>query len=541
MPILKLRGLGQFGIISDIDPYDLPPTAFSSGVNVRFSGEHIERGPIVRSCRVLATSAPRAIFTRVTPTSEDVFVMYLNGTVALVTPSSEADKSISGYSPSDAEEPITYTTLARVQYVNRSDRVPWVYTPTGTQFAALANWDNTWTCKVLRSYNAALIAMNLTKGGTDYPTTINTSSFPTDGAVPTSWDYTTPTTNAYQNILSEMHGPIKDGLQLNDSFFIYGAFDVFEMRATGDTAIYTIEPRFRDRGILNTNGVVEVDSVHYVFGQTDIYKHDGVTPKSIIDEKVRKFIFNNLVRAKANQAFVDYDPNLKEVRFNYASLDPLCAFPSAAADGCNRCAVYNLVNGTWTFYDLPYVFGSTLASFPQSQTWDQLAGSWDTQGGSWNSLIDPTRRGVLMIGPTVAAYSLTGKVYAHDLYTGGVFNFDVDTVATTPVFLEKVGIDMDEVPPYYLTGYKLVRNIVPQARIGSDAQPLEFSFGAGGGFNEEPDWQDYQTYDGSALTKLDFNDGGRFVSFRMRHNDYRGFTLTGLDLDVKKISDRPNG
>lgn len=539
MPILKLRGLGQFGIISDIDPYDLPPVAFSSGVNVRFSAEHVERGPIVRSCRALASSTPRTIFTRVTATGEDVFVGYLNGSVALVTPSNETDKSVAGYTPSNAEEPFTSTTLARVEYVNRSDRVPWAYLPTGTQFVALANWPAGWTCKVLRSYNAALIAMNLTKSGIDYPTTINTSSIPTDGVVPTSWDYTTPSTNAYQNILSEMRGSILDGLQLNDSFFIYGPFDVFEMRATGDEAIYVVEPRFRDRGILNTDCVVEVDGVHYVFGQTDIYNHDGITPKSIIDEKVRKFIFNNLVRAKAKQSFVAFDPNLKEIRFCYASFDPLCAFPSSASDGCNRCAAFNLVNGTWTFYDLPYVFGSTLASFPQSQTWDQITGSWDVQGVSWNSLIDPTRRGVLMVGPTVSSQGLTAKVYAHDLYTGGVFGFAVDTAATTPVYLERTGIDMDDVPPYYLTGYKLVRKIVPQARLGIDAEPLEVSFGAGGSFNEEPEWQDYQTYDGVENTKVDFNDGGRFVSFRMRHSDYRGFVLTGLDLDVTKLSDRP--
>lgn len=539
MPILKLRGLGQFGIISDIDPYDLPPMAFSSGVNVRFSGEHVERGPIIRSCRALAASSPRTVFTRVTATGEDVFVGYLNGSVALITPSNETDQSISGYSPSSTEEVFTSTTLARVEYVNRSDRVPWAYTPTGTQFVPLANWNSGWTCKALRTYNAALIAMNLTKSGIDYPTTINTSSFPTDGSVPATWDHETPGSNAYQNILSEMRGPIMDGLQLNDSFFIYGQFDVFEMRATGDEAIYVVEPRFRDRGVLNTNCVVEVDSVHYVLGQTDIYKHDGITPKSIIDEKVRNFIFNNLVRGKSHLTFVDYDPNLKEVRFNYVSLDPLCAFPTSAADGCNRCAAFNLVNGTWTFYDLPYVFGSTLASFPQSQTWDQLSGSWDTQGGSWNSLIDPTRRGVLMVGPTVASRGLVAKVYAHDLYTGGVFGFDVDVNATTPVYLERTGIDMDDVPPYYLTGYKLVRKIVPQARLGADAEPFEVAFGAGGGFNEEPEWQDYQTYDGVDYTKVDFNDGGRFVSFRMRHADYRGFVLTGLDLDVVKLSDRP--
>lgn len=537
---MKLRGFGQFGIISDIDPYDLPLQAFSRGVNVRFVGEHVERGPIMRTCALLANASPRALATRITSSGEDVFVGYLNGRVYRLTPSSETDQSVSGFVASDAEVPFTNATLARVLYVNRADRIPWAYTPSANQFVSLANWNSTWRCKILRSYNSALIALNLTKNGVDYPTMVNTSNFPTDGTVPTSWDPSSPGTDCYQNIISEMRGEIVDGLGLNDSFFIYSQYQTFEMRATGDTSLYAIVPRFLDRGCLNTNCVIEVDSVHYVFGLTDIYKHDGITPKSLIDEKVRKFIFSGLNRSKANLSFVSYDPNLKEVRFNYVSLDPLCAFPAIDADGCNRCAAYNLVNGTWTFYDLPYAYAAALASFPKSKTWDDLVGStWDTLGGSWNDIADPIRRGMMLVGPTVAKYSLVSKAYGHDLYNGGLYSFDVDVHATAPAFIERDGIDLDEVEPYYLRGNKVIRNIVPQARLGVDAAPIEFSFGAASGYDEEPAYMDYQAYDGTPATyKLDFGQSGRYLSMRIRHNDFRDFVLTGLDLDVKKTSDR---
>lgn len=540
MPMMKLRGLGQFGILSDVDPYDLPLQAFSAGVNIRFTGEHVDRAPIFRSAAVLATQSPRMVTSRFTISGEEVFVGYLNGTVAYVTPTTEANKSVAGYVPSDAEIVYTNTTLARVLYVNRTDRVPWAYTPAGSQFVTLANWDTTWRCKVLRSYNNALVALNMTKNGVDYPTMVNTSNFPTDGTVPTSWDYSTPGTDCYQNIISEMRGEVVDALGLSDSLFVYSQFQTFEMRATGDSELYKIEPRFLDRGALNTNCVIELDGFHFVFGLSDIYKHDGITPKSLIDEKVSKIIFGNLNRSKANLSFVNFDPNLKEVRFNYVSLDPLCAFPASVADGCNRCAAFNLVNGTWGFYDLPYIFAATVASFPKSRTWDQLSGvPWDTLGGSWNSMADPVRRGVLAVGPTVSAYSLTAKVYGHDAHSGGMYSFDVDTHATAPVYLERKGIDLDEVPPYFLRGNKLVRSIYPQARLAVDAVPLEFSFGFASGTNEELVWTAYQTFDGTADTyKLDFGESGRFLAMRMRHNDFRDFTLVGFDLDTTKLSER---
>lgn len=541
MPTIKLRGLGQFGIVSDVDPYDLPLQAFSEGVNIRFTGSHIERAPIFRTCATLGAAAPRHVCTRIGASGEEVFVGYLDGSVAYLTASSETDYSVAAYTPSDSETSFTDTLLARVLYINREDRIPWSLVPTETQFEGLANWDATWRTKVLRNYNSALVALNMTKNGTDYPTMVNTSDFPTDGTVPTSWDYEVPGTVCYQNIISEMKGGIIDGLTLNSSFFIYGPFQVFEMSATGDTTLYRIVPRFDDRGILNTNCVIEYDGFHYVFGLADIYKHDGISPQSLIDGKVSKFIFSNLNRSKGYFSFVNVDPNLKEVRFNYVSLDPLCAFPDTATSvGCNRAAAFNLVNGTWTFYDLPYLTGATAASFPRATTWDDLASSiWDTLGGSWNAFSDPVRRGVLCVGVTDSDTSLTATAYGHDLYSGGVYSYDANVAATSPAYLIREGIDLDEVPPYYLKGNKLARSVYPQARLSVDAEPLEFSFGIASGTNDLITWTDWQDFDGTEETyKIDFDEAGRFLAYRVRQQGFRAFTFTGLDLDVVKLSER---
>ncbi|KIU29303.1 hypothetical protein SR41_04655 [Sphingomonas melonis] len=71
-----------------------------------------------------------------------------------------------------------------------------------------------------------------------------------------------------------------------------------------------------------------------------------------MDKKVREFIFDNLDTAKASLCFVSHDARLAEVRFHYPSTDRLVGFQNPT-NGCNRAAVYNYGNGTWTFLDTP--------------------------------------------------------------------------------------------------------------------------------------------------------------------------------------------
>lgn len=535
MSLPKVRDLAKFGIVTDVDAYDLPIGAWSAGVNVRFSDMRVQRAPVFKTISALGTS-PRGVFSKQTSSSaDDVYTLYASGRVKQLSGGSETDESIAGFVDAPSEGVFTSPLLSDVLYVNREDRVPWAKGPTDTRFAALANWNSTWRCKVLRAYNSSLVALNVTKGASAFPTMVKTSDITDAGAVPASWDGTDPTTNAYENTLAEMKGQIVDGLALKTAFFIYSQSQAWEMVATGDTDIYRCELAFDKYGAINTNCVVEANDEHYVFGNNDIWKHDGVTPVSIATGRVRKYIFENLNANLANKCFVVHDPVQKEIKFCFVSGDTLVNFQSTSA--CNRAAIWNYVSETWSFDDLPLVYGAAEASVSNTGTWASATATWASAVGSWFDLGAGFKRGVVFVGEASTTYGLSAKLYGNDPFKGGVYPFTVDTAATAGLYLERTGIDLDEIDAE-LRGDKVLRAIFPQARLDKDGADIEFAFGAADAPNDDITWSDWQTYDGVENTRIDFMTDGHVLAVRMRYADYRTMSLSGLDLDFKIIGQR---
>jgi hypothetical protein len=164
-----------------------------------------------------------------------------------------------------------------------------------------------------------------------------------------------------------MRGAIIDGLPLQDSFIIYGENEVWSMSYVGGTFVFDFRRRFDDVGILNTNCAVEVDGQHYVFDAFDLYKHDGTSKASIAHDRVKDFVFGGLIKELRHLAFVAHNPKLNEVLFCYPANDRFTT--SIPTTGCNRAAVYNYRNDTWTYYDLPNVTAYTLATLATGLTW----------------------------------------------------------------------------------------------------------------------------------------------------------------------------
>ena len=48
MPNLPIRGLGSVGVVTDVDPYNLPINGFTRGKNVRFHEGKVTHGPVFR-------------------------------------------------------------------------------------------------------------------------------------------------------------------------------------------------------------------------------------------------------------------------------------------------------------------------------------------------------------------------------------------------------------------------------------------------------------------------------------------------------------
>jgi hypothetical protein len=537
MPIVPVRDLAKYGFVADVDPYDLPPGAWSFAVNARFDSGRVSRAPVFRSMHVLGTASPR--FVRgVTPNSglDALYLGYLDGTLKSYSAGTETAVHPAGWVASNSELPYSSCHLADVFYVNRGDRVPWALLPSASGFVTLANWNTAWSAKLIRSVGGALVALNVTKTGVTFPTMVKTSSIPQSGTVPTSWDQTVASTLATENILAEMEGPIVDAANLRNDLYIYGLRETWIMSPVASGEVFDYRKVFSDMGAINANCAVEVDGKHYVFGLNDLWVHDGMTKQSLADNTVREFVFSTMNVKQALRCFVTYNERLKELMFCYVSGDRGINF--AGGSGCNRAAVYNLVNNTWTLYDLPFIFGASMVNADDTQTWATLTPTWDVLGGSWLDQEDSFKKCLVTVGESSATYSLSASLYAIDLVgTGSVTSFPVDINATKGVFLERDGIDLDEVGAD-LPGYKIVRSVYPQGRIDSTTSTITFTFGSSDSYNVPAAYGAPQTYDGNSLYKLDFMSAGRFLALQVTFNDPVAMSLSGFDLDLDVLGER---
>ena len=535
MTIAKVRELSKFGVISDIDPYDLPKEAFSFALNARFHNGHITHSPIFRTASVLSNASPRALFPY-SPTSgvDSVYIGYMSGRINKWSASGETNFSIASYVDSNSSSNFTSTTLADILYVNRDDRAPWRLKSSDSAFVSLEHWDATWRASLIRSCGGALVALGITKAGVAHPTMYKTSNFALSGAVPSTWDETDPTNNATENIFSGMEGQIVDAALLRNVLIVYAGNETWLLEADGSTAVFDNRRIFSNAGAINANCSVEVEGQHYVFGLNDLWTHDGSSKTSIADHKVRDFVFGSLNVAKRAYCSVQYNAPLNQILFAYQSIEDGINFQGA--DGANRGAVYDLKEKTWTYVDLPFVFASASAGIGASLTWDGLLGTWDALGGSWASFDPSLQKTITMIGETNATFGLVGSLYAYDLYShGSVSTFPVAVNASPGMTLYRDGIDLDELGAD-LRGHKTIRAIYPQARLDAGTT-LDFSFGCADSYNATPVFSDYMSYDGVTLNKCDFMASGRYLSMKARFNSYKYVSVSGYDVDLEVTSE----
>jgi hypothetical protein len=537
LTIAHIRNVAQYGVLCDPDPYTLPDTAWSFGLNVRFRNGKITSGPVFRNVSALGAD-PRYSLAATPQTGLDqLFTGYLNGTVKRFD-GTETDYTLAGYTPTSAEAAWTDASLASVIYINRSDRAPWYLLPSSSAFQNLgvvggapAQWDSTYTCGLLRACAGALVALNVTKGAVSFPTMVKTSSLPLSETIPASWDPTVANTLATENILAEMQGAITDAQKLGSALIIYGLQEAWEMIADGSTAVFDYVKLPFSKGSINSNCSVEVDGKNFVFGVNDLWMHDGTTEVSIVDGKNRDFIFGSINLALKNRCFVLHNPQLKEIQFNYVSGDRGVVFLNTP-DGCNRSATFNYVDKTWTFDDQPLVFSASNANLSVTTTYATTTALYSTTGGSYQDQEDGFKRTPVYVGTSNTTYNLSTSLYALDLFgPGSTVSFPVDTNATAPRYLERDGIDLDSLNED-LRGYKVIASIYPQGRFDVSAPPLMISMGAADYFNVTPVFSPYQPYDGNTNYKLDFNIAGRYLFMKLLYASFVDMTITGFDLDL---------
>ena len=294
MPNLPIRGLGSVGVVTDVDPYNLPINGFTRGKNVRFHEGKVSHGPVFRDVAtgnqlvnpvfVHGIQATTGYDTVLVVTDEFAINEYSNGAFT---------QRFNAQSQLNTSE-ITATSLANVTYVNRGDRVPVHRTSSSSNFSDLPNWPSTLRCSSLRAFGDFLIALNTTENGVDHRNRVRFSTTALSNSVPSTWDETDVTESAGFNDLVQMETPIIDGATLGSNFLIYSSDQVWLMEFVGGTFIFNFRKLYDDAGVMSQNCIVEVEGKHFVFDFDDIYVTDGNTRQSICDGRVRDYIFNGI-------------------------------------------------------------------------------------------------------------------------------------------------------------------------------------------------------------------------------------------------------
>jgi len=530
---LPVRKLGDVGVVTDTDPYNLPITGFTAANNVRFDEGKVSRSAIFRKVKDNLGFTPRACFGIVPANGFDTVLMvsdsfgiheYANGATT------DVSGSITGTS---SPLPITVCSLADVVYINRPDQVPKARTSAQTNFSDLTNWPSTYRAQSIRPFRDFLLALNTTEGSSNFPNRVRFSDLVSANAVPSTWDETDTTASAGFNDLVEMQTEIVDGLQLGTKFIIYSRTEAVMMEFTGGQFIFNFRRLFSDEGLINTNCVVEAEGKHYCFGNQDIFVHDGNTKQSICDERTKQFIFRGLNIQNSDRFFAVHNKALKEIYFCYQSGDRLVSFPTI--DRCNRAAVYNYRANSWSFMDLPNVSAGSNANVNSVATYATAVATYNTIGGSYYDQADSFDRHCLFVGETDTGNGITSdKLYGLDLADTGSLAFDVDTEATKPPFLERIGLDLDDIQQP-IDGYKVITRLMPQlSTVNTDDTTVNFEFGASDLPNNQPNYSTAAVFNTVTDYKLDSRAAGRYLSYKVTldADDYKDFNFSGFDVDV---------
>ena len=518
MPYIPLRKIGAGGIVTDQDPYDLELTQFPSGNNVTFHSGRIGKA-LGHSVRESLSFQPTHVEGWLYSGSNTLVIGSLNKlyrfdgtTVTNVTKTSDA----TNYSNSPRWQG---AQLGTAMLMNNGAEAPQYMLPSQTRFSDLPSWPSQLVTQCIKPFSSFLVMVGYELGSTKKPYTVRWSDEYDPSGIPGSYDITSTTNLAGENVLGGNNGELVDQLTLNNSNILYAERGVFAMDFIGGTLVFAFRELFSDDGILNRGAVASIPNSHVVVGQNDIYIHDGSSKRSLVDNKVRRTFFNDL--ADTRSVFCQTIPDSAEIYICYADQD------AVDSQSANRALVYNYAQDAFTFIDLPNVRALTVADrMDTSGNWSNSAATWNQSSDYWSNVsLGTEANNIRVFG---ACYSDSKVRILKD--TNGLSGSNMNA------FVEATKIDLDQVLGKSTRNIKQLAGIMPQME-GTGTVRIEV------GISDSPQdgirWQVDKNFNVESDHKVDFRTSGRYFALRISSESASDFwRLTGLDIDIQEVASR---
>jgi len=518
--IIDINASGaSFSLNRDLSPYEMPPSFFSDGNNIRSTNRKI--GIVLGHTQVLGTpsAAPYwAISWKQGATDLWIYggltnLYQISGTThSTVTRVSGAYTTLSGTTNN-----WNGGTLGGCLVVTNGIDVPQSFVQADTDFTDLPQWPAALRCKTIVPFKNHLVALNLTDTGTAYPFSLRWSDAIPEGDVDNgadTWNTASTSSESGQVTLGATPGHILTGVPLGNELIIYKEDSVYALSYTGGSFTFDVIEKFKNVGLLSRQAVADLGDGRHVFVATnDVLIHNGSTLKSVISDNMKSFLFGDIDSAYFYKTFIAHNKIRNEVWICYPRTNAPSGMP-------NRALIWNYNENTWCCRDLPGVnFISVGIVNPDlTNIWSAASTTWKGDTGVWATQpYNPAVDSLLFCG------TIDTKLYQGD--KGLTFN---GTSFTS--YVERFGLhagDADTVKKISRVFPRFEGNGTVNISVGAEYEPYQgVSYAAAVPFVIG---QDY---------KIDCRVRGRYLALRFETATDANFKLTGYSVEIEEVSGR---
>ncbi len=373
----------------------------------------------------------------------------------------------------------------------------------------LPGWPAATTAASIRAFKNNLIALDIRDASGDFTNQVMWSNFAAPGSIPDSWT-PLPENSAGAVVLADTLGGCLDGLQFRDSFLIFKDHSTYTMNFIGGNSVFAFRKLFASSGVLGTDCAAEYLGNVLLFTDGDIIITDGQRGDSIIDKRMRRWLFNNIDSDNYRTSFVVSYHSRNQVWF---------CFPENGASECTKALVWDAKDDKYGIRDLkptPHISRGLTSNVTGVTDWAGDMQAWNLDYTQWNaSLFNPTQDNL------VQSDRINTKLYAVNEGTTD----DGDIITHRAI---REGLTFGDE-----TKVKVVRAVWPRI-TGTPGTIIEIRIGASDFDSDAYAWSDSINYIVGANEKIDVFARGRFIAISLVSNiDQAPYIIHGVEFSVQ--------
>lgn len=518
IPKKILRFRPSKGLAVDIDPSEVSPDFWTGGSNVVYRDAFAQRAGGYTAVYDDMQADVRNILN-VQSGGVNYWLYFGQDSVYVVETTNHTDITPSG-GLQTADDPNLWTTglFNGIPFANNTLDAPIYWgLDTGTPMADLSGWPSNYVCQAMRAHRNNLFAMNINDGaGNIYPDLVKWSNSAAAGAIPTAW---TPaaTNDAGSATLSATPGAIIDGLSLRSSLVVYKQHSAYGFDWIGGQYSYDVHKLFITVGMLNRNCAVERGGFHYLLTDGDVVITDGNEATSLIDKRMRNYLFNQLDQTNYTSAFVVAYPYKNEVWICY---------PTSGNTFCDEALVIDTGRGNpigvRALPAIAHAANGAVNDTADSQYFDDQTYTFDSANFLFNQQDYSEANQALVMAYSNDATPTSSKLFQVDVGNDANGADNIDASLTRHL------LDMGE--PERM---KFVTRIIPKI-TGTAGTQLSIRLGATNSPSGSVTYESNQTYTIGTTVDLYFTVLGKFIEVQITSDESNApWTCQGFDLEYE--------